>query len=74
MPRQKLLFHCILQDLLELVDRYKDRIGTFHFKDINKEAMLANQAAGKPYLEGVRLCCAVKYCTVLGRCEVADWW
>ena len=69
-----MFFHCILQDLLELVDRYKDRIGTFHFKDINKEAMVANQAAGKPYLEGVRLCCPVKYSTVVGRCEGGDWW
>jgi len=41
-------------DLVELLRKYKERIGTFHFKDINAEAMLSNQAAGKTYLEGVK--------------------
>jgi len=41
-------------DLVELLKKYKDRIGTFHFKDINAEAMHSNQASGQTYLEGVK--------------------
>jgi len=41
-------------DLVELLKKYKDRIGTFHFKDIAAEGMNSAQADGKTYLEGVK--------------------
>ena len=41
-------------DLLVEVDRYKDRIGTFHFKDINLDKMRKSKEEGWTYLEAVK--------------------
>ena len=41
-------------DLVDLLHKWKARIGTFHFKDIDAAAMAASEREGSTYLEAVK--------------------